>query len=311
MKKIVRRNHIRENFRANLIMEKKYTAGDAVGDAADMLIPGVSAYKNFAKGDVGAGLFDLGLDAAGILAGAFSGGTGYLGVKGVGAAIKGGSKLAKIADAATKAAKFVPKARTVPTLAKGKGKGKFGPWGTAQRRATVQRKNSGSKGNRPKDRNASDLADFALGAGMGGTLGGGGGTSQPLSILGKERPQTGFRNQYQGIDPYRSGELRQSVPFYDTTPVGGVMSRRAMMGGGMGRIPPSSLPEGKVYAQLKEMVSNSIKTKEINNILVTQDMAKNIVNLHEALNTDNKKILEKNIQSKDGFFEVLDFSVRN
>lgn len=133
---------------------------------------------------------------------------------------------------------------------------------------------------------------------------------QKQDIYGKDRPQTGFRDRYQGIDPYRSGELRQNIPFYDT-PVGGVLGRQAMMGQGIARVPPSSLPEGKVYSQLQEMVNKSIKTKEINNILVTQDMAKNIVQLHEALNTKNKRILEESVQSKDGFFEVLDFSVRN
>lgn len=133
---------------------------------------------------------------------------------------------------------------------------------------------------------------------------------QKQDILGKERPQTGFGNRMQGIDPWRSGELRQNIPFYDT-PVGSLMGRRAMVYQGTARVPPSSLPEGKVYSQLQEMVNKSIATREINNVLVTQDMAKNIVQLHEALNTKNKKLLEESIQTKDGFFEVLDFSVRN
>jgi hypothetical protein len=131
---------------------------------------------------------------------------------------------------------------------------------------------------------------------------------QIKDILGKERPETGFTDRIQGIDPNRSGELRRSAGFWDTE-----VGRRLLYGKSGGGLvaPPTSMFEGKVYAQLQEMVKKSISSKEINNILVTQDMAKNIVNLHEALNTDNKKILEKNIQSKDGFFEVLDFSVRN
>lgn len=131
---------------------------------------------------------------------------------------------------------------------------------------------------------------------------------QKQDILGKERPQTGFGNRMQGIDPWRSGELRTSAGYYDT-PVG---RRQLYKGAGGGLVaPPSSMYENKVYSQLQEMVNKSITTREINNVLVTQDMAKNIVQLHEALNTKNKKILEESIQTKDGFFEVLDFSVRN
>jgi dynactin complex subunit len=81
-------------------------------------------------------------------------------------------------------------------------------------------------------------------------------------------------------------------------------------GGGL-VAPPSTMYENTEIHQLQEMINKSIRAREINDILVTQDMAKNIVQLHEALNNDNKKILEENIQTKDGFFRTLDFSVRN
>lgn len=312
MKKIVRKNQLRENFRANLIMEKEYTAQDAASDAADILIPGVSAYKNFQKGDWMAGLVDAGLDVASIAAGAFTGGAGYGAIKGATVAARVGSKLNKLNKATdiTRIAAAKAKRSRAPTTGN--------PWEKAAAKARFQRKGTGNNSGRSKDRNNDEKLDAAdLAAGAAGAAGAadrkqaGSGSSQPLSVYGKDRPQTGFGNRIQSIDPFRSGELRQSVPFYDTTPVGGVVSRRAMMGGGIGRIPPSSLPEGKVFPQLQEMINKSIKSKEINNILVTQDMAKNIVQLHEALNIDNKKLLEESIQSKDGFFEILDFSVRN
>ena len=326
MKKIVRRSQIRENFRANLIMEKEYTAQDAASDAADILIPGVSAYKNFQKGDWMAGLVDAGLDVASIAAGAFTGGAGYGAIKGATVAARVGSKLNKLNKITGSASKVADAARIAAAKAKRSRAPTTGnPWEKAAAKARFQRKGTDvdatpktGKGTdvdaTPKTGKGTAIADVAAttaGAASAFLGGGGSGSSQPLSVYGKDRPQTGFGNRMQGIDPFRSGELRQSVPFYDTTPVGGVVSRRAMMGGGIGRIPPSSLPEGKVYTQLQEMIDKSIKSKEINNILVTQDMAKNIVQLHEALNIDNKKLLEESIQSKDGFFEILDFSVRN
>lgn len=287
MKKIVRRNHIKENFRQNL--REQFT----LGDVADVFVPGVSAYKNFQKGDIAGGLIDAGLDVASLVAGGLTGGLGYGAARGVISAVKAGKKVATVGKKVATTQKLARSSR-VPNTG-------YGPWG--------KRVPTRIKG--PKGKKGSTAAAAAAGATGGAMTGGGGsgGGSQPLDIYGKDRPQTGFRDRYQGINPFHSGELRQSVPFYDTTPVGGVVSRKAMMG--VGRIPPSSLPEGKVYDQLQEMVNKSIKTREINDILVTQDMARNIVQLHEALNNDNKKMLEENLKSKDGFFRILDFSVRN
>jgi len=102
--------------------------------------------------------------------------------------------------------------------------------------------------------------------------------------------------------------MRASAGYYDT-PVG---RRQLYKGAGGGLVaPPSTMYENTVIYKLQEMVNKSIKTREINDILVTQDMARNIVQLHEALNNDNKKMLEENLKSKDGFFRILDFSVRN
>ena len=225
MKKIVRRNHIRENFRANLT---------SLNEAIPL------------------------------------------------AAIAGGAAVSALTDIGIK---YGPKVmNSIGKLFKGKGKGK------------------------PKPKGKGDAAGAAAGAGAAGMIGGFMGGSQASDIYGKDRPQTGFRDRYQGIDPFRSGEMRASAGYYDT-PVG---RRQLYKGAGGGLVaPPSTMYENTVFPQLQEMVNKSIKTKEINNILVTQDMAKNIVELYEALNTKNKRILEESVQSKDGFFEVLDFSVRN
>lgn len=289
MKKIVRRNHIQENFRQNL--REQFTAGDV----ADVFIPGVSAFKNFRKGDIGAGLLDAGLDIASLAAGALTGGVGYAGARAAVSAAKAGTKVISKTGAKLAKKKIVPKARSVPNTG-------YGPWGR-----TV-----GGKGKAPKKNTSTGKAAGVAGgvaAAAGGLLGAAsGGTGGPSSILAKERPQTGFGNRYQGIDPFRSGEMRASAGYYDT-PVG---RRQLYKGAGGGLVaPPSSMYEETVISQLQEMVKSSISKKEVNDILVTNDMARNIVNLYEALNTDNKKLLEDRIQSKDGFFETLDFSIRN
>lgn len=281
MKKIVRRNHIRENFRANL--QERITAGDV----ADIFIPGVSAFKNFKKGDIAGGLIDAGLDVASLVAGGLTGGLGYGAARGVISAAKAGRKVSS-------ATRIARKSRSVPNTG-------YGPWGKFKK-GKLKTPEAGAA--------AGGAAAGAVGGAAGGAASGGRGSSIPDTpkIYGKERPQTGFRDRYQGIDPFRSGEMRASAGYYDT-PVG---RRQLYKGAGGGLVaPPSTMYENTVFPQLQEMVNKSIKAKEINNILVTQDMAKNIVELHEALNTKNKRILEESVQSKDGFFEVLDFSVRN
>jgi hypothetical protein len=310
MKKIVRRNHLRESFRANLLQE-----GFTADDVADTFLPFVSAARNIGKGNYWGAAGDLALDAASIAAGAFTGGAGYVGARAAISAAKAGTKVATkfgrtVAKPFAQAAKKIARPRTVKGTSgiPNTGKGKKGPWDTAIANAKAGRTAKPKTGGKKGGAGTAAAVGAAGGALAGGLLGGSSGGMSDRDIMGKERPQTGFGNRMQGIDPFRSGEMRTSAGYYDT-PVG---RRQLYKGAGGGLVaPPSSMYEGKVYEQLKEMVSNSIKTKEINNILVTQDMAKNIVNLHEALNTDNKKILEKNIQSKDGFFEVLDFSVRN
>ncbi len=309
MKKVVRRSHIRESFRANLLQEQV-----TADDVADVLIPGVSAVRNFSKGNWLGGIADLGLDAASIAAGAFTGGAGYVGARAGISALKAGTKVAAkmgkaVANPAVALTKKVLRKKSVKGTSgiPNTGKGKKGPWDQA-----IANAKSGKPAAKPKKPGGKGAGTAAgIGAIAGGMLGGGGGGSGGTTdrdIMGKDRPQTGFRNAYQGIDPFRSGEMRTSAGYYDT-PVG---RRQLYKGAGGGLVaPPSSMYENKVYTQLQEMVNKSIATREINNVLVTQDMAKNIVQLHEALNTQNKKLLEENIQSKDGFFEVLDFSVRN
>lgn len=307
MKKIVRRNRIRENFRANLVQE-----GFTADDVADTFLPFVSAARNASKGNWWGAAGDLALDAASIAAGAFTGGAGYVGARAAISAAKAGTKVATkfgraAADPLIAVGKKFAKRKTVKGTSgiPNTGKGKKGPWDQAI--ANAKSGKPAAKPKKPGGKGAGTAA--AVGGALGGLLGGGGsGSISDRDIMGKDRPQTGFGNRMQGIDPFRSGEMRTSAGYYDT-PVG---RRQLYKGAGGGLVaPPSSMYENKVFTQLQEMVKKSIATREINNVLVTQDMAKNIVQLHEALNTKNKKLLEENIQTKDGFFEVLDFSVRN
>jgi hypothetical protein len=290
MKKIVRRNHIKENFRQNL--KEQFTAGDV----ADVFVPGVSAYKNFKKGNIAGGLFDVGLDAASLAAGALTGGIGYGASRAAISAIKAGTKVVAKTGKNFAKKKIVPKSKSVPNTGSG-------PWG---RKVGTPKKTAKLK-DKPKGK-AGAAGAAGAGAGIAGALLGSGSGISSSQPLAKDRPQTGFRDRYQGIDPFRSGEIRTSAGYYDT-PVG---RRQLYKGAGGGLVaPPSTMYENTVIHQLQEMINKSIRAREINDILVTQDMAKNIVQLHEALNNDNKKILEENIQTKDGFFRTLDFSVRN
>jgi hypothetical protein len=274
MKKIVRRSHIKENFRANLIMEQ--TSNDTISEA----VPFVAAAAGAALRGAAGLAAKYGPSVASWLSKAMSG-----------ASKVKSSNAARIAAAKARTSK----SRTPAT----------NPWVRSSSRSRFNRKGrNGVSSTRDRKLGASDMA-----LGLAGALGGGsGGSSSPPDIYGKDRPQTGFRNAYQGIDPFRSGEMRASAGYYDT-PVG---RRQLYKGAGGGLVaPPSTMYENTVFHQLQEMINNSVESKEINSILVTHDMAKNIVQLHEALNTTNKKILEESVQSKDGFFEVLDFSVRN
>ena len=309
MKKVVRRNRIRENFRANLLQE-----GFTADDVADVFVPFVSAARNVQKGNWLGAAGDLALDAASIGAGFFTGGAGYIPARAAISAAKAGTKVAAkfgraAADPLIAVGKKFAKRKTVPGTSgiPNTGKGKRGPWDQAIANAKSG-KPAGpkSRGNKKPGGAGTAAAIGAAGGALGGLLGGGGSISD-RDIMGKDRPQTGFGNRMQGIDPYRSGELRRSAGYYDTE----VGRRQLYKGAGGGMVAPPMYNEGKVYTQLQEMVNKSIATREINNVLVTQDMAKNIVQLHEALNTKNKKLLEESIQTKDGFFEVLDFSVRN
>lgn len=84
-----------ENYkmmRGNQLYE--YSAKDAANDAADVLVPGVSAYRNFKKGNYGAAALDAAIDVgAGLLAAPTLGGSlaARAGLKG---AMKAGTKIA-------------------------------------------------------------------------------------------------------------------------------------------------------------------------------------------------------------------------
>lgn len=262
---------ISENFTTNLNLIREQSALD---DAADILIPGVSAFKKFKSGDWGGGLIDAGIDAAGIAAGVFTGGAGYAAIKGLSSAGK----------AALKGTKLLYNA--------GKTGGKIA--------LKTAKRIGGAAGK--------IATGLGVAASLAGAAASSAGSSSGNDIYGKQRPQTGFRNQTQGIDPFRAGEMRNSTGYWDT-PVG----RRQLYknaGGGM-VAPPANLYEGNVIQELNEMVNSSTQSKNINGVYVTLNMAKNIVDLHESLNTDDKETLEEEVRSQDGFFRALDYSVRN
>lgn len=111
-------NNIKEDFRHNLQMIREqrlyeYSASDAAGDAADILVPGVSAYKNFKKGNYGTAALDAAIDVGSVALAAPTLGGSLAARTAVKAGLKGGGKL--LAKGATK------------TAAKGAGKGLKAP----------------------------------------------------------------------------------------------------------------------------------------------------------------------------------------
>lgn len=143
--KIVRKQQIDE-----------YSMKDLGSDAADVFVPGVSAYKNFKQGNYGAAVGDLAIDAASIGAGILSGGTAYGPARLAGAGAKVGIK------GATKLA----------TRAGTSGARKGLSRGNVLSRALAKLKRFGGKGKaRRKGRRDYDL-DLGFGGGGGGGAGG-------------------------------------------------------------------------------------------------------------------------------------------
>lgn len=73
---------------------REYSASDLGSDAADVLIPGVSAYKNFKKGNYGAAALDAAIDIGSVLTAPVTGGGSFAGRAALKGALKGGTKLA-------------------------------------------------------------------------------------------------------------------------------------------------------------------------------------------------------------------------
>lgn len=268
-----------DSFTKNLtIIKEQTTAKDVFDTATDVLVPGVSAYKKFSSGDVVGGIVDSGIDVASIAAGAVTGGVGYAALKALAGgakwALRGGKTLAKTAKAA-KAGK----------VAKLKGTG------------------AGGK-----------IAAGAAGGAVGAGLSGGGAGSAALAAAtsdityDKSRPQTGFRNTTQGIDPFHAGEMRNSTGYWDT-PVG---RRQLYKNAGGGMIAPSpSMYEEVTIPVLREMVEKSVSVRNFNGLDITNHMASNIIETFDRLNIQEQKVFEQELKTEDGFFNVLGYSVRN
>lgn len=86
--KIVRKQQLNE-----------YSAKDAASDAADILVPGVSAYKNFKKGNYGAAALDAAIDVGSLVTAPLTGGASLAGRAALKGALKGGSKVLRRANA--------------------------------------------------------------------------------------------------------------------------------------------------------------------------------------------------------------------
>jgi hypothetical protein len=140
----------------------EYSMKDLGGDAADVFVPGVSAYKNYKKGNYGAAVGDLALDAASIGAGFLTGGTGYVPARAAAAGEKAGIKGSRLASkGAAASARQARRAKALERLQKARKKNK-----------------NAFRGKKKKgDKEGSGLGTgLGLGAGL-GSLGGGAGTS--------------------------------------------------------------------------------------------------------------------------------------
>jgi len=137
----------------------EYNMKDLGSDAADVFVPGVSAYKNFKKGNYGAAVGDLALDAASIGAGIISGGTGYAPARVATAGIKAGIKGSRLASKG--AASSARQARRAKAL---------------ERLQNARKKNKNAFRGKKKKGGSGLGTGLGLGAGL-GSMGGGAGTS--------------------------------------------------------------------------------------------------------------------------------------
>lgn len=128
----------------------EYSAKDLASDAADIAIPGVSAYKNLRKGNYGAAALDAAIDVGSVAAAPFTFGGSLVGRAALKGAIKGGAKLA------TKGA--VKKGTLLRNL-------------KAKRLKNIRKGRKGKSGR---------LLDIDLGGSGGGNYYGGGGSSGPI-----------------------------------------------------------------------------------------------------------------------------------
>lgn len=114
-------NNIKESFRMKLNERRQInelSASSAADTAAEVLVPGYSAYKEYKKGNYGKAALEAGIDVAATAAGALSGGIGYGAIKGARAASKV-AKAAKAADTVSDASKVTKAAGASKGLSRG------------------------------------------------------------------------------------------------------------------------------------------------------------------------------------------------
>jgi hypothetical protein len=237
-------------------LDEKRSASDVADTAADYLVPGYSAAKEFKKGNYGAAAFDAATDVAGIAAGALTGGAGYAAAKAAGAGIKAGARGAR---------KWVQK--KLRDLAKKRAEKKR----LKREKEVEDRKNKGKKDKKPGSKRGA--AALAAGGLAGSALSGGGsrgGGAPDQGGSGREySPQLQAKiSRPEARDAYE-GQLR-------------VLNRKFM-----------AQPQPTMQEQLNNITESMNFTFEDGNVTVTPSMAKNMMKVYNKVNEENKKKIEQ------------------
>jgi hypothetical protein len=276
---------IKESFRMKL-NEKKHmnevSASGVADTAAEVLVPGYSAYKEIKKGNYGQAAIEAGIDVAAGVAGAVTGGLGYGAIKGARAASKiakatktadaasDASKVAKTADAASDASKVAGAAGAAKGLSRG---------------TKLQRLRARARG----------LARRIDPTGIGS----GGGENEP------QQPKD---------EPYRKAlePKNFSMKVNVSAPKGGSTTGYEKRVDNNYR---KSL-EQPVSESIKLVAEGKLDSCNLNiennTVIINTSLAKKIDNLYESLNISNKRKMKKMLNERniESFKKIVSFAVR-
>ena len=281
----LRKWNCEESFRQKL-EEKRYEKFNEglAGDAADALVPGVSAYKEYKKGNYGTAALHAGLDLAGLASSPFTGGAGYAASTALKAGIKTGAKAA---------AKSIAK----DGLAR-----------TARRAAIKVGGKTGGKLARGAGRLAGGLAKDALKNALAGSPGEGDDKKGSSTTVIHNYPQ---EKTIKHAKTYTASSLAQNRADATTRSIEAQAARRQAQSSLSAK---KSMNENKIL-DIRRMIDEDIESKDLHingrTVTLNSGMAKRILEVYDSVNTKNKKIVEGMLnEDLESFKRLLNFSIK-